>query len=73
MHYPIYHKYFTLDEIIRIVEFYKTPVGKKMVNLMPEMMQESIQAGEQWAQSLQSKFQQHFRARLREEGIEIKK
>jgi hypothetical protein len=71
--YPIYHKYLTLDEIKKMIEFYKTPIGKKVVKVMPEMMQESMLAAQQWAQSIGIKFEKRFISRLKEEGIEIKK
>lgn len=71
--YPIYHKYLTLAEIRKMVEFYKTPVGKKVVETMPKMMQESMQASQQWVERIGNKVLHRLMVRLREEGIEIKK
>ncbi len=73
LQYPIYHKYLTFNEIKKMVEFYKTPVGKKAVKVMPKMLQEGMQAARQWAQSVGNKVQQRINTRLREEGIEIKR
>jgi uncharacterized protein len=38
----IYASHFTVDEINQIRDFYKTPVGEKLVRLQPEMMQETM-------------------------------
>ena len=43
--YPIYAKYYTPDEIRQITAFYKTPVGAKSLNLTPQIIGESMQAG----------------------------
>jgi hypothetical protein len=41
----LYDKYFTADDIKRILEFYETPVGKKTIQLMPILTQESMSRG----------------------------
>jgi hypothetical protein len=71
--YPIYHKYLTLEEIRELVRFYKTPVGKKAISVMPKMAQEAMQAGQAWGQSLGPVIQQRVLARLEKEGIKINK
>ncbi len=38
----LYGKYFTLSEIKAITAFYKSPAGKKAMNVMPQMMQEAM-------------------------------
>jgi hypothetical protein len=43
----IYRKKFTLDEVQAITAFYNTPVGKKTIQLLPQIMQESMKEGEQ--------------------------
>ena len=43
--YPIYAKYYTPDEIRQITAFYKSPVGAKMLTTMPQVINESLQAG----------------------------
>lgn len=49
---PIYDKYLTHDEIKIIITFYETPVGKKMIALLPQIMQESMAAGQQWGKEI---------------------
>ncbi len=43
--YPIYAKYYTPDELRQISAFYKTPVGAKSLTAMPQVINESMQAG----------------------------
>lgn len=54
----IYRKYFTDDEIKKLIEFYKTPVGKKAINVMPQLFQEGSQIGMQIAQEHQAELQE---------------
>ena len=49
---PIYDKYLTHDEIKIIITFYETPVGKKMIAVLPQIMQESMAAGQQWGKEI---------------------
>jgi hypothetical protein len=71
--YPIYNKYLTLEEIRELIRFYKTPVGKKAISVIPKMMQESMQAGQAWAQSLGPVIQQRVLTRFEKEGIKTNK
>ena len=43
----IYARHFTVDELHQIAAFYKTPVGTKTLATMPQLMSESMQAGQQ--------------------------
>jgi len=52
---PIYDKYYTTEEINKIIEFYQTPLGKKVISTMPQIMQESIQAGRSWGKEVGEK------------------
>lgn len=67
----VYHKHFTLDEIRGLVEFYQTPLGRKLAQELPTMTQESIQAGLKWGQSLAPRIEQRVRARFRERGVQL--
>lgn len=39
----VYADVFTLEEIEAVAEFYRTPVGRKMLDRMPELMQRSME------------------------------
>lgn len=54
---PLYSKYYTEKEINDLVAFYKTPTGKKMVETMPQLMNESMAIGQKWGTDIASKVQ----------------
>ena len=37
-----YRKHFSLDELRQITAFYATPVGKKVISIAPELMQDAM-------------------------------
>lgn len=47
--YPLYDKYYDEDDLRAIIEFYRTPTGRKVVMTLPELTQESVQ---RWSQLL---------------------
>lgn len=52
---PIYDKYYTADEINKLIEFYQKPLGKKLISVMPQIMQESMQTGQAWGEEVGKK------------------
>ncbi|MDP6978442.1 MAG: DUF2059 domain-containing protein [Myxococcota bacterium] len=46
----IYTRHFTRDELLELVAFYKSPIGKRFVELLPVVMQESMALGNEWNQ-----------------------
>lgn len=52
---PIYAESFTDDDIQQMLAFYKTPIGRKMIEKMPIIMQQSMQLGGQWGKQLSEK------------------
>jgi len=67
----IYHEYYNHEEIKGLLEFYQTDLGAKTIRIMPQLMQEGSEAGQQWAQSLVPELRQIIQRRLKEEGIEL--
>ncbi len=49
----IYMESFTEAEIDKILEFYHTPVGEKMVASLPEITKKGMELGQAWAMKLQ--------------------
>lgn len=60
---PIYQKHLTEADLHQIVAFYETPVGKKLTSKNPLIMQESMQAGQQWGQQIGLKLQEKIKAK----------
>ena len=52
---PIYDKFYTEEDLKKVIEFYQSPVGQKMISTMPQLMQESMKAGEIWGQEIGQK------------------
>ena len=49
---PVYDKYYTHAEIKSLIQFYESPVGKKVAATMPKVLAESQQAGGQWGRQI---------------------
>ena len=45
---PIYAKHFTQEEVRQMIAFNETPVGKKVINTMPEVELETMRAADEW-------------------------
>lgn len=66
---PVYHKYFTHKEIQELLAFYASPVGKKTIQVLPSVINESMMLGQQWGQSLGPEIGQRVQAALKREGL----
>lgn len=49
---PIYDRHLTHSEVTALIEFFQSPVGKKLVSVQPEIMKESMQVGQQWGERI---------------------
>jgi len=54
---PIYDKHYTESDIDQLITFYNSPIGKKMISTMPQVMQESMIAGQAWGKQISEKIQ----------------
>lgn len=45
---PIYDKHLTDEELDKMLEFYRSPVGRSIVKKMPAILQESMAVGQAW-------------------------
>jgi len=61
---PVYQKHLTEQDILGVVAFYKTPVGKKFAEKTPLITQESMIAGQAWGKEIGLKIVQ----KLKEKG-----
>lgn len=52
---PIYGKYYSGDEIKQLTAFYQSPIGKRVVEITPQLMQESMQVGQTWGKEIGEK------------------
>lgn len=49
---PIYDKYYTEEDIDQLIGFYKSPIGKKVIETLPQITQESMLAGQAWGKQI---------------------
>lgn len=49
---PIYQKHYTEKDIRVAIDFYRSPAGRRLVEKQPLVMQESMQAGQQWGEQM---------------------
>ena len=43
---PVYEKHFTPAELAELVKFYQTPVGRKLVQIQPQLNRDALKAGQ---------------------------
>jgi hypothetical protein len=44
----VYNKYFTEEDIQGMISFYQTPLGQKIISVLPQLAQESSKVGQQY-------------------------
>jgi len=70
--YPIYARYFTLEELQGLIAFNQSPIGQKANRVMPQLMQDSLSAVQQWTQIVGPKISASVLQRFEAEGIEVR-
>ena len=46
-------KHYTHDDVKKMIEFYNSPVGKKIQEVSPKMTKDQMKAGQDWGMQLQ--------------------
>jgi hypothetical protein len=69
--FPIYHQYFSHEEIEAMIEFNSSELGQKLLKVMPNVMTDVAQLTEDWARGLVPVFYKRALTRLRAEGIDV--
>ena len=49
---PIYAKYYSDDDIKELIAMYQTPIGRKMLTVLPQIAAESTAAGKTWGEQI---------------------
>ena len=52
---PLYAKHYTMEELEQLLAFQKSPVGRKSIEIMPQMMQDIMPITMKWAKDLGEK------------------
>ena len=61
---PIYGKYYSEMDVDQLIAFYNSPVGKKSIEVLPMIMQESMTAGQTWGRQIAEKVVQQLKENL---------
>lgn len=68
---PLYAEKFSAEELKYIADFYRTPIGRKLVAAQPELTQKSMLMGMQWGQRIGQEVEQELRRELKGRGVPI--
>lgn len=68
---PIYDKYFTNEDLRILLAFYQSDTGKKIIKALPNIMQESMAAGQEWGKSLVPIFLEQLKSKFKTQGYEL--
>ena len=49
---PLYDKYYSLEDLKAVNAFYSSPAGQRMIQTLPQIMQESMKIGQEWGQEI---------------------
>ena len=52
---PVYKSYYTNEEIVELIAFYETPLGRKLTKELPQIIQETMVAAQTWGERLMEK------------------
>jgi hypothetical protein len=66
---PLYARHFTHDDVQAMLAFYDSPLGKKIIQVMPVLVQESFGIGQQWAEKQMPRITAVIESRLRADGL----
>jgi len=67
----IYDANFSADEIKQLVAFYQSPVGRKIVVQLPQLMQQSVTMGQAWGQQAGGRAVERIRALATQKGYDL--
>ena len=67
--YSLYDRLFSPDEIKELLQFYKSPLGQKVIQTMPALTTEAVEAGKAMGKTLYPTITQRVLARLKREGF----
>jgi uncharacterized protein len=68
---PLYHKYFTHQDVKEMLKFYSTPLGQKTIRVLPALMQDSMSLGQRWGEAMGPIVEQRILKRFKEEGVDL--
>lgn len=67
----VYTQRFTIEELRRFLAFYQSPDGRKLVTVLPQILEESYGRSQQWSQVVTRDLVTRFREEFAKRGIRL--
>jgi uncharacterized protein len=71
MQATVYAQNFSPEELKQLADFYRSPIGQKLVDRMPAIAKQSLMAGQAFGQQIGSELQSRLIQELRKKGHNI--
>jgi hypothetical protein len=63
----VWDRYFTHEDVKGLIEFYNTPLGRKLIEQQPNVLRDSMEAGQAWGVRTMERIKQ----KLRDKGFTV--
>lgn len=67
----IYAKHYSHKDIKNLIAFYETDTGKKTIEIMPDLLQESMELSQKWGSAMGPVIVDRLRKRMENKGISL--
>ena len=67
----IYARHFSAEDLLALNEFYKTPLGQRLLQKLPTVTQETIVAGGKFGRSVGEDMEKRMKEELRKKGVNL--
>jgi hypothetical protein len=67
----LYAQKFSADEMKALADFYRTPIGQKFINAMPELTAEAIKLGNAWGRRIAMDAERKVREEMKKRGFDL--
>ena len=61
---PIYDRHLSHDDVKQVIAFYESPAGRKLISVQPQIVAESMKAGQDWGRAAAERILE----RMKEQG-----
>lgn len=67
----LYAQKFSADEMKALADFYRTPIGQKFIDAMPELTAEAIKLGNAWGRRIAMDAERKVREEMKKRGFDL--
>jgi uncharacterized protein len=67
----LYARTFTEQELKDVLTFYKSPLGKKIINEEPKILDDGFQRIQQWTNKFSEEVMSRMRAEMKKKGYDL--